>query len=49
MSDGLDSYKGNDIESLILRGNKILGETPDGRRYHPFDPDGFFFDKWKGL
>lgn len=25
VSDGLDSYKGNDVESLILRGNEILG------------------------
>ena len=29
VSAGLDSYEGNDIESLILRGNEILGETPD--------------------
>ena len=26
VSDGLDSYKGNDVESLILRVNEILGD-----------------------
>jgi|TARA_A100001011_G_C13734782_1_gene604960 hypothetical protein len=30
VSDGLDSYKGNDIKSLFERGNEILGEYPDG-------------------
>ena len=29
MSAGLESYEGNDIESLILRGNEILEQTPD--------------------
>ena len=29
VSAGLESYGGNDIESLILRGNEILEQTPD--------------------
>ena len=29
VSAGLESYEGNDIESLILRGNEILEQTPD--------------------
>ena len=30
MNNGLEYHKGNDIESLIMRGNEILGEYPEG-------------------